>query len=147
MIEGLIKKKLEQYTAPTQTPDSPGHKIIIYQRNNYHDHYKEECDAIKARPQEQLSLQHLRDLSPSHHEHQPVSPDTRRRTRASSHRPRSREEPCSQSESSILPELGQLNCEAARVSSHYPGSDELSPGPIRAQHSTWTELAEPSHLL
>ncbi|XP_076056327.1 uncharacterized protein LOC143034276 [Oratosquilla oratoria] len=48
MIEGLIRKKLDHYTAPTQTPVSPDCKITIYYQSSYHDRYKDECDAIRG---------------------------------------------------------------------------------------------------
>ncbi|XP_076066930.1 uncharacterized protein LOC143040121 [Oratosquilla oratoria] len=48
MIEGLVRKKLDNFTAPAQTPVSPDCKITIYYQSRYHDRYKDECHAIRG---------------------------------------------------------------------------------------------------
>ena len=48
LIEEVIKKKLDLYAEPAQSPTPPTEKIIIYHQNFFHDRYREECDALKS---------------------------------------------------------------------------------------------------
>ena len=47
LIEGTIKKKMDQFASPTQAPQTK-EKIVIYHRNHFHDKYLEECSALRG---------------------------------------------------------------------------------------------------
>ena len=47
LIEKEIKKKMDQYADHAQLPSPPKEKIAVYYKNNFHDRYRDECDALK----------------------------------------------------------------------------------------------------
>ncbi|XP_076064384.1 uncharacterized protein LOC143038740 [Oratosquilla oratoria] len=109
--------------------------------------------ANKARPLKPLPLQPTQDLPSSRQDLQPktrASSRSRENPRSQSEASilpgvstRSRENPRSQSQASILPGPSHLSCVADRGHSRRPRSGEVSHEPIRAQHSTRTESIEP----